>query len=487
MNPFATWRARLPATIGNWFARDLSRAGLALLEGGAVTLRAVDDQKIDASVKGTVPVAVSIEWATGTGPQALRSVCACGGSGVCEHIVATLEAVRTHSEAIVASEPSDDEYAWLPQQQYEALRPRARCIWPVISSDGRSIAGTLFLDTPRLRGVMRDAASIATMMETTPADDWDEADRDLVRDDAVLEAFGARSVGAIGNASRALARALFRLGRHPRLRFDGAPAEGRHPSTLDLLAVDLRGVRLRAVRTNGHFSPMLEDGDGKRFAPAEGILLDGPPAWLATKKAVYLLDGSFDPKRVIEASRNGNGAAPNGKGPSAPLDRARRPVLTSGGALGALGVSDAERPRLSDLQNWREGALVARCTFVDDATEASTAYSTLGAVAQKGEHFVRFGPNVALYRSRDRSSRRASYRAAATRSRCTRCPSARPSSSAKTLPGWSLDYELDHSLGRCAGRRPASRSTFTFRRRAVRSAPIGSSLPSTSSSAAASR
>jgi superfamily II DNA or RNA helicase len=373
----------------------------------------------------------------------LRSVCACGGSGVCEHIVATLEAVRTHSEAIVASEPSDDEYAWLPHQQYEALRPRARCIWPVISSDGRSIAGTLYLDTPRLRGVMRDAASIVTMMETTPADDWDEADRDLVRDDAVLEAFGARSVGAIGGASRALARALFRLGRHPRLRFDGAPVEGRHPSTLDLLAVDLRGVRLRAVRTNGHFSPMLEDGDGKRFSPAEGILLDGPPAWLATKKVVYLLDGSFDPKRVIEASRNGNGVVPNGKGPSARVIARVAPFLPPE-ERSALGVSDAERPRLSVALNWRDGALVARCTFVDDATFATTAYSTLGAVAQKGEHFVRFGPAVALSLARPfieagfvpRGGDAFALHGVERAAEFVR----------ETLPGWKLDYELDHSL-----------------------------------------
>lgn len=445
MNPFTTWRARLPATIGNWFARDLSRAALALVEKGAVTLRAVDDQKIDAVVQGSAaPVAVSIEWATGTGPQALRSVCACGGSGVCEHIVATLEAVRTHSEAVVASEPSDDEYAWLPQQQVEALRPRARSIWPVISTDGRSLAGTLFLDTPRLRGVMRDATSIAQMMETTPADDWDDADRDLVRDEAVLEAFGARTVGMAAATSRALARALFRLGRHPRLRFDASPALGRHPSTLDLFSIDLRGLRLRAVRTNGHFSPMFEDGDGGRFSPAEAILLDGPPLWLATKSAAYLLDGSFDAKRVIEAAqRNGLAAQPNGKAPS-PRVIARVAPFLPPEERSALGVSDAERPRLRVVLNWRDGALVARCTFVDEASGATTPYSTFGAVAQVGERFVRFGPQVALSLARPfieagfvpRGGDAFALHGVERAAEFVR----------EALPHWKLEYELDDSL-----------------------------------------
>src|SRR5208337_1354743 len=99
------------------------------------------------------------------------------------------------------------------------------------------VAGTLYLDTPRLRGVMRDAESIAAMMESTPADDWDEADRELIRDEATLEAFAARTLGSNQHVGRALARALFRLQRHPRLRFDDAPGADRHPSSLPVLGV----------------------------------------------------------------------------------------------------------------------------------------------------------------------------------------------------------------------------------------------------------
>ena len=158
-------------------------------------------------------VSCAVEWATGTGPQALRSVCTCGSTGVCEHVVATLETVRRADEAPLPIDPADAEVdlTWLPASDLEAPRARARSVWPVISVDRRQGAhGRLYLDTPRLRGVIRDAESILAMMESTPPDDWDNADRELIRDEAVQEAFGTRV------SQRALARALFRLARHPR-------------------------------------------------------------------------------------------------------------------------------------------------------------------------------------------------------------------------------------------------------------------------------
>src|ERR1700748_3694053 len=93
LTPFALWRSRLPASIGNWFARDLTRAALDIADQGQVTLRAVEGAKIEATVADRGGVSCGIEWASGTGPQALRSVCTCGSTGVCEHVVATLEAV----------------------------------------------------------------------------------------------------------------------------------------------------------------------------------------------------------------------------------------------------------------------------------------------------------------------------------------------------------------------------------------------------------
>ena len=279
MNPFATWRARLPASIGSWFARDLTRTALALAEAGRVTLRAVDDNRIESTVElphtdqrdgrvverhGTASAARRVRVRRKRRLRAHRGDARSGSPG---------------RDGLQGEPDSDeDDYGWLPQLRLDAPRTRARSVWPVISTDGKTLIGTLYLDTPRLRGVMRDAQSIATMLESTPADDWDDADRELVRDEAILEAFAARTLGANQHVGRALSRALFRLGRHPRLRFDDAPGANRHPSALPIFAVDVRGVRLRAVGTAGHFVPMLEDADGSRFSPASGWLLEGPPS-----------------------------------------------------------------------------------------------------------------------------------------------------------------------------------------------------------------
>jgi len=462
MNPFATWRARLPASIGNWFARDLTRSAVGLAEAGRVTLRAVDDDKIESTVESKGSMNVTIEWSSGTGPQALRSICACGGSGVCEHIVATLEAVRLHGDGLQGeSDSSDDDYAWLPALQVDAPRARARSIWPVLSSDGRTLAGTLYLDTPRLRGVMRDAESIAAMMESTPADDWDDSDRELVRDEAILEAFAARTLGGNQHAGRALARALFRLQRHPRLRFDDAPGANRHPSSLPVFGVDVRGVRLRAVRADGHFVPMLEDVDGARFSPAKGWLLEGPPTWFGTTHGVYLLDGTFDPKRVIEAAQS-NGAAPNGRPPSARTIARVAPFLPPE-ERATLGVLDAERPKIKAVVGWRDGALVARCTLVDEATSAQVVYSSLGGVAEADGRFIRFGPHIAS--TLVRPFVEAGFVPRGSDAFALHGPQRAASFVRETLPQWDLEYELDPALDALT----SDRSSLDFRVSALRS------------------
>ncbi|HEY0615900.1 MAG TPA: hypothetical protein VGC96_14715, partial [Candidatus Elarobacter sp.] len=266
MTPYALWRSRLPATIGTWFARDLTSGALALVDGARVVLRSVEPARIEATVKDRVALATAVEWSTGTGPQALRAICTCGSSGVCEHVVATLEVVRTAEEAALPTVPADageSDLSWLPDAEQDGTRARARAVWPVLSvGNGGSLTGTLYLDTPRLRGVIRDADAILAMMDQTPPDDWDDVDRMLLRDDAVQEAFGSRS------SAKALARALFRLARHPRLRFDDAPGENRHPSELPPFAVETRGVRLRATRTGSRFVPVLEAPDGSGISPA---------------------------------------------------------------------------------------------------------------------------------------------------------------------------------------------------------------------------
>lgn len=325
---------------------------------------------------------VMVEWGTGTGPLALRAVCSCGGSGMCEHVVATLETVRSQTELEGGETPSAElDLSWLPSPLVETKQIRARSVWPVFSSpDGATIAASLVLDSPRLRGVVRDAASVVAMMDTTPVDDWDEIDRELMRDEAVNEAFGGRQ------APRALARALFRLARHPRLRFDPDPAAGHHPSELPEFRIDLRGVALRAVRHDGSFAPLFEGVDGVRIPAERALLLDGPPAWIGTQRAAYLVDGSFDARKAIEAARATNGKS----APLTPRTIARvAPFLTPEDREG-LGIVDAERPSAEIALGWSNGALVVDLTFVDRDTGARAPYTVLGAIAPHGERFVRF-------------------------------------------------------------------------------------------------
>ena len=399
LTPFALWRSRLPATIGNWFARDLTRAALELADAGRVTLRSVEGAKIEANVADKGGVSCGVEWATGTGPQALRSVCTCGSTGVCEHVVATLETVRRADEAPLPIDPADAEVdlTWLPASDLEAPRARARSVWPVISStDGKVLSGALFLDTPRLRGVIRDAESILAMMESTPPDDWDNADRELIRDEAVQEAFGTRV------SQRALARALFRLARHPRTRYDDEPGANRHPIELVPFDIDVRGLRLRAVREGDQFVPALERGDGERFTPKGALIVDGPPSWLVAERTAYLLDGSFDAKRVVAAAGTAATLAPeissNGK------SSAKRPSIGTIARVAPflsaedrheLGVVDAEAPAALARLRWTDGALIGRLAFIDRKSDATAAFSVHGAVAANDGRFVRFSPATA--------------------------------------------------------------------------------------------
>ena len=394
MTPFALWRSRLPASIGNWFARDLTRAALDLADAGRVTLRSVEGVKLEAAVADHGGVSCAVEWASGTGPQALRSVCTCGATGVCEHVVATLETVRRADEAPLPTDPADAEIdlTWLPATDLEAPRARARSVWPVISAaDGKVLSGALYLDTPRLRGVIRDAESILAMMESTPPDDWDNADRELIRDEAVQEAFGTRV------SQRALARALFRLARHPRTRFDDEPTANRHPVELVPFDIDVRGLRLRAVREGDRFVPALERGNGERFTPRGALVVDGPPSWLVANRTAYLLDDSFDARRVVAAAAAHpatNGTSTNGKHPSIGTIARVAPFLSAEDRR-ELGVVDAEAPAALARLRWSDGALIARLSFIDRKSEATAAFSVHGAVAASAGRFVRFAPATA--------------------------------------------------------------------------------------------
>ncbi len=397
LTPFATWRARLPASIGSWFARDLVRIALELAAAKRVALRTVEDLKIESLVKDPRgPREVTIEWGAGTGPLALRAVCSCAGNGICEHVIATLDTVRSQTE-LDESEPAVPEIdlSWLPAPRIDGRQARARSVWPVFTSpDNQTLAATLVLDSPRLRGAVRDAAAIAAMMDQTPVDDWDELDSELLRDEAVQEAFAGRTL------PKALARALFRLARHPRLRFDAEPALGRHPSELPEFRVDLRGVSLRAARYGAAFSPVFQGADGSKIAAKEVLVLDGPPVWIATREVVYLTDGTFDVKKTIAAARSLNGASESGP-PLTPRTIARVAPFLTPEDRGALGIVDAKRPSGEIALGWTSGALVANLTFIDRETDARAPYTVLGAISPHGKGFVRFpGELAAMLRAR---------------------------------------------------------------------------------------
>ena len=387
----------MPATIGSWFARDIVRTALAFVETKRVVLRAVEDLKIEALVKDPRGAReVVVEWGGGTGPLALRSVCSCGGSGICEHVVAALETVRSQTELEELDAPAtpDLDLSWLPSPRIESKQARARSVWPVFSSpDNVTIAATLVLDSPRLRGAVRDAQAIVAMMDATPHDDWDEIDRELMRDESVQEAFSGRT------AQRALARALFRLARHPRLRFDDDPSAGRHPSELAEFRVDLRGLALRAVRRASSFLPSFETVDGRRVSAKDALVLDGPPLWIATPRAAYLVDGTFDAKKAIDVARAANGTVSSA--PLTPRTIARVAPFLTPEDRGSLGIVDAAQPSAELAFGWTSGALIANVTFIDRATGARSPYAALGAIAPHAAGFVRFTTEqAALLRAR---------------------------------------------------------------------------------------
>ena len=382
MTPFAAWRSRLPAAIGSWFSRELARTGLEFVERGVVKLRAVEDLRVEGDIKafGRSPACTATaEWIGGTGPLALRSVCSCGATGICEHVVAILETVRTTNDT-----NSDDAVLdWLPMPSGTVAARRARSIWVVFFPNDVGLSAMLVLDSPRLRGATREASAILSMMESTPADDWDDADRALLREDTVLEAFNGKQ------NPKTLARAMLRLGKHPRLRFTSDQRNEMHPSELGEFAVDLRGLKLMATTDAEGFAPLLRSRDNEKIDPAKLLLVDAVPMWAATHRTAFLLDETFDVKRVIEASKAGKRA------PTTPSSVARVAPYLSKVDRNNLGIVDAERPGAEIALTWLEGALIASITFIDRATKARAPFHTNGAIAQVSGGLLFFAKSVA--------------------------------------------------------------------------------------------
>ena len=199
----------------------------------------------------------------------------------------------------------------------------------------------------------------------------------------------------------ACACARFRVARDPRTRFDDEPAANRHPLELVPFDIDVRGLRgCEKARAGDRFLPSLGNrGNGERFTPRDALVVDGPPSWLVVERTAYLLDDSFDARKVVAAAAahvSTNGSGTNGK---QILDRH---VIACAGApfLSAedrreLGVVDAESPAALARLRWTDGALIGRLSFIDRKSEASATFSVHGAVAANNGRFVRFAPVAA--------------------------------------------------------------------------------------------
>ncbi|MBV8602585.1 MAG: DEAD/DEAH box helicase, partial [Candidatus Eremiobacteraeota bacterium] len=363
----------------------------------------MEDGKIVATVRsnGTAPQ-VAIEWGGGTGPQGIRAVCGCGRSGICPHVIATLEAVRTHADGEPPSDAvavADDRVGldWLPLAAGSLeTATRARSLWPVFSvGEGKALVCALYLDTPRLRGVLREPEAIAAMLEATPADDWDDGDRALLRDPAIFEAFGARP-----NA-RALAHAMLRLVRHPRLRYDDRPELHRHPSELSPFEIDPRGVRLSASFVGAHPVPALETPEGRRLDLSAAVTLEGPPDWVADPGGAYLLDATFDATRAAKAIDAVAAASAFVAGEKPSLSTiARVAPFLSPQECNALGIEDARETVATLSLAWRAGALSARAALADEASGAVAEIAgprsvAQGTIAAHGDRLVRFASESA--------------------------------------------------------------------------------------------
>ncbi len=350
---------------------------------------------------------------------------------------------------------------------------------------------SLFLDTPRLRGVLREGEAIAAMLDQTPLDDWDEHDRSLVRDGVLSDAFGSRP------NSRALAQIMFRLSRHPRVRYDERPDARRHPQELPSFAIDPRGVRLVANIRGATPVPGFETSDGRRLNPRDLVILEGPPAWIADEQGAYLLDATLDAaraERAITAAR---------KAESAPMDD--KPSLETLAKVAPylaleererFGIEDVREPKGRLSMAWRDAALVIHPQLYDEASGAKAGLSASGAIATIGGRLVRFPSEDS--------------RALAERLTAAGCvprfdgtfslhgPERAAEFVRETLPQWSdLDIELDatlrkrfhaHSSGFAGGRASAERRRGLVRtgnRRASSTRAIRLPLKSCAQSSAA--
>ena len=96
-------------------------------------------------------------------PLALRAVCTCGGSGICEHVVATLEAVRSQTELVECSPHSEVDLSWLP-----AFRVESRALAGALRLAGLSHRRTASCSRRRWSSTRRACAARSATRRRSP-------------------------------------------------------------------------------------------------------------------------------------------------------------------------------------------------------------------------------------------------------------------------------------------------------------------------------
>jgi hypothetical protein len=150
--------------------------------------------------------------------------------------------------------------------------------------------------------------------------------------------------------------------------------------------IDLRGLALRATSYEGAFVPLFEGSDGTRVDAKEALLLEGPPTWIASRKAAYLVDGTFDARKAIAAGRL-NGATPRSDGPPSARAIVRVAPYLSSEERQALGIAEAAEPSAELVFSWLGGALVATVT-------SSTARAAFARRTRRSAPSPRTAPNT---------------------------------------------------------------------------------------------
>ena len=151
----------------------------------------------------------------------------------------------------------------------------------------------------------------------------------------------------------------------------------RHPSELPAFAIDVRGLPLRATRATATFVPASRSAPtASASTPRDALLLDGPPAWIATRarrvsarRHVRRAQGDRGRARAQRRRRRAAERPPRRARSRASRRSCRR------GTRASSASSTRRSGRRVALRLDRRRAASRRSTFVDRATGARAPYA----------------------------------------------------------------------------------------------------------------